>query len=558
MSQKPQLFRKMSSVKYYQLFIVMLLSSVSLLNAQDILLGQYEFLTGDNQLKPSVVTSGLTFSDVMIENDGLTVEYIDNTLVTSAWPASLSTHPGAKCVQFAISKGSFLSEYNVYKIVLYYKATGAKHRIDAYFGDAVNPVNLACKRTGQNAVDFVITEMDEGRNSNGVLFPAITDDAQTYYAIAFQQPTEADQVTFNKIEVWGTATPAASAVTVDVLSKAINSTYGHPLTFPVKVSGLTASQDVTLSITGENAGMFSVDKSTLTASELNAGDQTVQVTYQSTVRTLNLESNAHFQHQAVLKLQSAEIPTIEIPIYASCHVLYEDFAAYDSVKPNTAEGVPPVFTDFPVIPGNEMQTGINGWSGDYLYAYVTGKTFGSVNMASSATDSAYLVSPAVDLSQPFNVTVTFRSFDKGTDGRFFIYLDDQLMFSDVNTTNSIKTVTTETYVGTASSKIKFTGFKADGNQIIVDDIMVNYSSQSPVNETGLLDVPDGSVKIHPNGIELMGYEGMRVEVYAISGVKISERIRLADHDFIALGDKGCYIVKIQDGMNQFAKKIIIQ
>jgi hypothetical protein len=56
----------------------------------------------------------------------------------------------------------------------------------------------------------------------------------------------------------------------------------------------------------------------------------------------------------------------------------------------------------------------------------------------------------------------------------------------------------------------------------------------------------------------MGYEGMRVEVYAISGVKISERIRLADHDFIALGDKGCYIVKIQDGMNQFAKKIIIQ
>lgn len=542
----------------YSFCLFFLVTSVSILHAQDILLGQYEFLTGENQLKPSVVTSGLTFSDVMIESGGLTAEYTDNTLVTSAWPSSLTTHPGAKCVQFAISKGSFLSEYNVYKIVLYYKATGAKHRIDAYYGDALNPVNLACKRTGQNAVDFVITDMDEGRNSNGVLFPAIMDEAQTYYAIAFQQPTEADQVTFNKIEVWGTATPAASAVTVDVLSKAINANYGHPMSFPVKVSGPTASQDVALSITGEHAGLFSIDKSSLTVSELNAEDQTVQVTYQSSAHTFNLESNAHLQHQAVLTLQSAEIPTIEIPIYASCHVLFEDFVAYDSVTPTTPEGMTPVITDFPVIPGNEIQSGIPGWTGDYLYAYVTGKTFGSANLASSATDSAYLISPAVDLSQPFNVTVTFRSFDKGTDGRFFIYMDDQLMFSDVNTTNSIKTVSTETYVGTASSKIKFTGLKADGNQIIIDDIIVNYSSQTPVNGTGLLVVPEGRISILPNGIELRGYQGMQVEVYAISGVKIRERTHLAEQDFISLDDKGCYILKIHDGVNQLTKKLIMQ
>lgn len=557
MSKNLLSLKRRSVLSSRSLLFVLLFSSISILNAQDVLLGQYDFITGVNQEKPSLVTSGLTFSDIIFEPGGLTVTYIDNNVVTASWPSALDISTG-KSVQFTIAKSDFLSEFNVSKILLYYKAATEKHRIDAYFGSTVNPTNLASKRTGQTAVDFKMIDMDEGRNSNGVLFPAVTDNAPLYFAVGFTQATETSEVTFERIEVWGTATAAPSAVTVDVLSKVVNASVGKPFIFPVKVSGLAATQDISLSIVGTDAGHFSIDKSSITAAELNTGEQIVNVTYNATANTYNLESNAHLPHNASLRIQSSEIPTIDVLVYASCHVLFEDFVAYDSIVPTTVEGVSPVFSDFPAVPGNEIQTDVSGWIGHNLYAYVTGKTFGSINIASSAVDSAYLTTPAVDLSNPFNVTVTFRSFDKGTDGRFFIYMDDQLMFSDVNTSNSIKTVTTDTYVGTANSKIKFTGLKADGNQIIVDDIMIDYSSQAPVNQTGLLNVPDGSIKVRPDGVELNGFQGKSVSVYAISGIRIHERSQVADQEFISLSNKGCYILKIYDGNNQVAKKIIIQ
>ena len=535
-------------------------SSISLLNAQDVLLGQYEFATGANQQKPSLVTAGLTFSEIIIEPEGLTVDYIDNTLVASNWVSSLATsnHPGAKMVQFAITKGDFLSEYNVFKITLRYKTTAGPHVIHAFYGSAINPDNLTSRRTGQNALDFKVTEMDEGRNSNGVLFPAILNEMPTYYAIAFNQPTAEDQITFDKIEVWGTATTAPSSVSVNLLSKVMHANYENPLSFPVEVTGSTASQDVTVSIVGANANMFSVDKSTLTTAELNTAVQTLNVTYNASAYTYNLTDNANYPHAAVLRLQSAEIPTIDIPMYASCYVLFEDFVAYDGVVPTNEPGISPVVTDFPAIPSNVILTAVPGWTGDFLYAYVTGKTFGSINMASSTSDSAYLVSPTTDLSKPFKLTVSYRSFNSQTDGRFYIYMDDLLIFSDVNTTNTIKTVTTDTYLGTANSKIKFTGMKATGNQIIVDDVMVHYSSQAPVNGTGLLNIPAGSIKVHHDGVELIGYQGKSVSVYAISGIRINQRSQVADQEFISLSNKGCYILKIYDGNNQVAKKIIIQ
>ena len=536
---------------------VLLFSSISILNAQDVLLGQYDFISGVNQEKPSLVTSGLTFSDIIFEPGGLTVTYNDNNVVTASWPSALDISTG-KSVQFTIAKSDFLSEFNVSKILLYYKAATEKHRIDAYFGSTVNPTNLASKRTGQTAVDFKMIDMDEGRNSNGVLFPAVTDNAPLYFAVGFTQATETSEVTFERIEVWGTATAAPSAVTVDVLSKVVNASVGNPFIFPVKVSGLTATQDISLSIVGTDAGHFSIDKSSITAAELNAGDQIVTVTYNATANTYNLESNAHIPHNASLRIQSSEVPTIDVLVYASCHVLFEDFVAYDGVVPTNEPGVPSVVGDFPTIPGNEILTAVPGWTGDFLYAYVTGKTFGSINMVSSASDSAYLISPATDLSKPFKLTVSFRSFNNQSDGRFFIHMDDLLIFTDVNKTNSIKTVTTDTYIGSTNSKIKFTGLKDEFNQIIVDDIIVNYSSQAPVNGTGLMNIPDGSIKVRPDGVELNGFQGKSVSVYAISGIRIHERSQVADQEFISLSNKGCYILKIYDGNNQVAKKIIIQ
>jgi hypothetical protein len=136
-----------------------------------------------------------------------------------------------------------------------------------------------------------------------------------------------------------------------------------------------------------------------------------------------------------------------------------------------------------LIPDNLPLSITGGWFGDNLYEYKAGgSNLGTVCLGSTSTDSAFLTTPELDLSQPFDVFLKARSLLDGSDGIFKVYLDgDQLIYDSVNTTYALRRYQSETYIGSANSRLTFTGRKTDLNEIIVDSIVVVYSLYPTLN-----------------------------------------------------------------------------
>ncbi|MPM87051.1 hypothetical protein SDC9_134144 [bioreactor metagenome] len=126
---------------------------------------------------------------------------------------------------------------------------------------------------------------------------------------------------------------------------------------------------------------------------------------------------------------------------------------------------------------------VSGWTGDQLYEYKAGSpNLGTVCLGSTSVDSAYLTTPEMDLSQPFDLFFKVRSLNSGSDGVFKVFMDgSQLMFDSINSTNSLRRYESATFVGGSASKLTFTGRKVDLNEIIIDSIVVNYSSRPALN-----------------------------------------------------------------------------
>jgi hypothetical protein len=162
-----------------------------------------------------------------------------------------------------------------------------------------------------------------------------------------------------------------------------------------------------------------------------------------------------------------------VPSLITGPLLYEDFANYNATATTeTTLGSLLTMTD------NVSLASVSGWTGNKLYQYkADAPNIATVCLGSSSTDSAYLTTPAMDLSQPFNLTFKARSLSNATDGRFYVYLDGtQLIHSGTNTGTTLTEYTTQTFVGTSSSKLTFTGRKVVGSEIIIDNIVVNNTN----------------------------------------------------------------------------------
>ncbi len=479
-------------------------------------------------------------------------------------------------------------------------------------------------------------------------YPTVTDNNPRYFSFV---PQASNPFTIDKIEVWGTYTVATDpAITTDITSKTLTASHQHPYTFPVKLSGLYLDQTTTLSLTGTDNAYFEVDKSSLTAEELNGQDVTVNVTYDASVLTYDPATTTNTPHQAVLQIENPGLTTIEIPITATCYVLFEDFSNYNNT---TAAGTD--LSLLPVIPGNNILTLTPNWTGAYLYESrgSNADILGCLCLGSTATDSAYIVTPELDLSQPFELQFHIRSLVNPSDGRVRVYVDDQLFQTAVQTNASMNLKTSDASIGTANSKLRFTGIKLDNNQILIDNIKVNYTTAPALNVylnqqsdfgkvtplgnktvniplkgynltgdvtlslqngtnfsissgatisqasalaganidvqftapastgdyndvltlttsgitrtielvassdtgTGVNNVGDGIIKVLADAIKVSGYEGYHVEIYTLTGVKLSQRQQISADEIIPLTNKGCYILKIYNGMANFREII---
>lgn len=633
--------------------LLTLLFSGSFLFAEEVLLGQYEFTTGADQTKPTGVVSGLTFSEIIINSAKVTSSYVGDAVETSNWGTSFNVNTG-RCIQFSIVKDATLSEFNVSRVdVTYKRAVAATKKMQLNAATFLNPNTFKpfSADVAYAGPDFETCSMTEVLGE----IPAITDGSTQYLAVASQATAVTDVITFDKIEIYGTVTENLSpSIVTDISSKRLDASLGSPRAFAVQMYGANLTEQTSLSIVGTDASLFQIDQTSIAAATLNANPQTVNVTYAANVLTYNTSGKVHVPHVATLRIENASVPTQDIPISANTNLLMEDFSGYNDIGVASS-----ILADLPAVDDKLTHSLVSGWTGDNLYAFrASSPNFGAICLGSSVADSAYLISPELDLSQPFNVMFKMRSLAGSTDGRFRLYIDEgQLINSGAQTNQTLTAKTSQAFVGTTNSKIKLTGMQVETNQIVIDTIVVNYSSDPTLNislnkeeDFGLvvpgsektIDIPlkgynlsgdvtlsllsganfsivseatvaqatatagttvsvkftapattgtytetltlaasgmtsrtilleatsdygtgsevvkNRQVIVNNSGVELSGYAGAKVAVYNLTGVIVGNYNNISANHLILLDQKGCYILKIEDGNANISEKVIIR
>jgi hypothetical protein len=499
-----------------------------LVNGQNVLLGQYEFTTGANQLKASNVADGITMGDLVIDPTKLTLNYSSDAIEISNWTKYMNIGDG-RCINVPVTKSGNASEFNISRIDIVLKRTTA-NKLQINFGPTVN--TYASRTYASSSLQGTPTYATYTLNENTPgtspvvttdLIPAKTDANTLYLSIGTQSASPTEVVYIDKIEVWGTVSViSAPTVSSNITQKKVTASKGHTFTFPVVLSGANLTQATSVSLIGADAANFSKDVSSISAVDLNASSQTVNITYAASALTYNSSTRLHTPHTATLRIENPDATTVDVALTATCDVLFEGFSNYDATANSSL-----TLAALRTIPDNLPLSIVSGWAGDQLYEYkAASPNLGAVCLGSTNTDSAYLTTPELDLSQPFDLFFKARSLNTATDGVFKVFMDgNQLMYDSINSTYALRRYESAAFVGTSASKLTFTGRRVDFNEIIIDSIVVNYSSKPalniPLNKTENFGttVPGGqkSVDIAIKGYNLTG----DLNVSLLSGANFS-------------------------------------
>ena len=205
-------------------FFAILLFVSQTLVAADILMGQYDFTTGADQLKASNVASGIAMGDIVVGTGTapITSTFNGDAIETSNWSSFLNIGQG-KCVNLSITKQANATEFNVSKFVVTLKRTSAA-KIQINFGNEANTFDFKAYAAGalHGTSTFAPITLTENTNTGNTgvsvtSMPAVTDATPqfisigTMYLAATSSPAEV--VYIDKIEVWGTVTTTTTEVT---------------------------------------------------------------------------------------------------------------------------------------------------------------------------------------------------------------------------------------------------------------------------------------------------------------------------------------------------------
>ena len=437
--------------------------------AADVLIGQYEFTGGS--ITATNVATGITLSDIMI-GSGITASYSGDALVTSNWNTGTGiASPNFKTVQFTITKGTGASQFDVNRVDVTFKRSvatiGTNGIIQLNFGTSAYPTTktYAISNASCGTLSFATYPLTENTASGVTVvnpIPSVSNATAQYIAIGASAANTAIQLTIDKIEVFGTVTYAGT-IAANKASISLKVSKTHSLATPVVINGSNLTNVTNVSLTGAGASYFSIDNSSITAATLNAGTTpTINVTASSTLPIGTTTANLH--------LESVGATSLDIPISATCDLFYEDFSNYDATaNSNTTLGTMLTITD------DVSLSLVSGWAGHKLYQYKAATpNNGTVCLASTALDLAYLTTPVIDLSQPFKVAFKSRNLTGTQANTYKVFLDGtELMYEGLDNTAVLADVSTPTFVGTSSSKLTFSGQNIAANNILFDAIVVN-------------------------------------------------------------------------------------
>ena len=126
-----------------------------------------------------------------------------------------------------------------------------------------------------------------------------------------------------------------------------------------------------------------------------------------------------------------------------------------------------------------------GWTGSaanhYAFAVTNDRT-SNLLLGGTSIDSAYIKSPAVDLSSPYEIQFEYRSrIGASNNGILKIYDNNGQIWSGTSTATSFTAVTTEGFIGSAIENITLAVPKLDGSEQIVDNFVVLPTTKPALN-----------------------------------------------------------------------------
>lgn len=448
--------------------VLTFLFSMQIATAADVIIGQYDFTTGANQLKATNVSSGVTMGDIVVGGTSpITAVYTGDALETSNWGTFMSISAG-KNLNFSITKISPADSFNVSKVEIILKRTTANKLQLNYGATAAFGIKTYGSSTLFGTATYSTYTLTENTPVSGTNLIPFTTTSQSF-AIGTMSASINEIVTIDQIKVYGKVSiPNAPIIATDIAMKRLFASKSHTVSFPVVISCTNAVAPIDLSITGTDQGYFSIDKSSISLDEITT-PQTINVTY---------SASATGAHSANLHIATTSASSVEVPISTTCDLLFESFANYDATATSNT-----TLAGLPVLPDNVPLTYVPGWIGKKMYSFKAGSpNLASVCLGATSADSAYVTTPAMDLSQPFFVKFKVRSLAPNKDGRYSVLLDgNQIISKGVNSTSTLSKVVSMAFVGTSASKLTFIGEKNDTSTIIVDSIVVNYSTSPALN-----------------------------------------------------------------------------
>lgn len=442
-------------------------------NSQDLLL-KYDFNGGVST--PSYIADGVVSSGLGRKGVNAGLNY------------SLSTKEDRECLAITTTLGIVASDY-VYvpigaaegkmvqvtkTVITHRKATGNTKTGNArsYLYTALDagsssqnliywgPPNFGGYPLGNNT-SWKNNEEFMTKNGSGVNTPFnISTSTTQYAAFGFAAASGGPgEWWIDEVAYYGTVFTEGEIAIASSNEFGDNNVINVPVVNNLSLTGLI-SDDVTVTVEGQDAAMFSLTKSTYTAAEVNAGT-TLAVTYTPT--TVNV-------HTGQLKLSYGTKENY-VDLKGAVAIVNETFDTGDMT--GLSDGSP--------LTTLEGYTVLSGWTTDNVSKWHYPNTtygFSPVLEPSVGVVSKYST-PEVDLSKPYKITLVGKK--QASYGRSYIFANQDTIRYFNFTSDSYALNTIDGFVGTANTKITFQAVGIDGNKVIFDNIVIANTTSPSVS-----------------------------------------------------------------------------
>ena len=294
----------------------------------------------------------------------------------------------------------------------------------------------------------------------------------------------------------------------------------------ITVNGVNLTENITLTLGGDNASQFRLSTSTLTQAGGSVTDASVTIYYEpkaagSHTATVTLSSTGAGSVVKTLSGAATWAP-LDAPVAVSAGAITQtgftanwnavagateyELSVYTKGAASTSTVLSETFNGFTkgtpdaganstdVSSSLDTYTQTSGWTGSKVY-----EAGGTAKMGGSSS-LGYITTPAIDLSaNSGSFTVEFDAMAWSGDAtEFKIFLDDVLIYTVTGLNNSTYTLSSFSINltgGTSTSKLRFEGKQASKARFFLDNLVVKQASQLTTPISGSpFTVTDGTSK----------------------------------------------------------------